>query len=617
MKMAFLNPTARSWVPAQEQVYCHYWINYGVCDFTHTQYGCIYKHEMPMDSETLGTLGLWEIPQWYQQTKAAGMALSVTAEQAPLSNDNPEMSHLDVTSVSSTETSEQSAGATLTTCSSPPLDESSATTPPISPSTEVSEVDQESAFPAIKEDSMESTSSSTINVEESPSEGNLDHTILAKDHGRSLDKDYEESMGLTPDKTGPPEDIDDEDVICHCQKCFDTLYSMRQVHQHVLVRGHYVRHGGQTYGELPQYDSKGLETYKPLEPIPVPRLNPSSASFQPEDAKPGRLDCESPSPAPVYRRLFKTEDSASPPAVAKSPLIEPPQTILPKETVSVEVESPPKLPIQDARASSTKDSSSATISAIRDRGVCPQCKKQGKTYHHRRWDCIAWMGTKDGQVYAAERRSCRESQSHSRISRGRTTSARPVPTPSSSNSQNSSETLVNSSTWSDEYNSDLTTRNDRYASIAVSETSQTRSWITIEPRGAKGKWYNKSHCSVCKKTDHPETQCWFRHPEQAPESWKQSAAERNMAYTPSVQPDEPVATSKTVTMAEQKRRQRMGVCVKCMEPLHGGKGSCPNGWRVSPVQSATAFASRGKHAGKATEVIKKPEENLISFADEW
>ena len=612
MKKAFLNPTTLAWVPPQQRIYCRYWVNYGMCDYTHSQYGCRYKHEMPTDIETLGTLGLREIPQWYQQTKAAEIVHSVTAEQAAPPSENSETSHHDCTSVSGSETSEQSAGATPTTCSSPPLGESSNTTPPVSPCTEVSEGEQELAFPAIKEDSMESTSSSTIDLEELPLKGDIEQPMLAKDHGRSLDKDYEESMGLTPDKTGPPVDIDNEDVDYHCQKCFDTLYSMRQVHQHVAVRGHFVRHGGLTYGEVPRYDSKGLETYTPLEPTPVSRLNVYRTTLLSKGIKPDRTNCESPSPAPVYRRLFETEDSASPPAVTEAP-----PTVLHNKVVPVEAESPPELPPQDARTSCTMISSSLTSSVLQDTGICPQCKKQGKTYHHRRWDCIAWMGTKDGQVYAAERRDRRESRSRSSVSRGRTASAQPLQALSSSNSQTSSETLVSSISSADECNDDHSTTADLPTSTALSETLQSPSWTTIAPRGPKWKSYSKPLCNVCKKTNHSDSQCWFRHPEQAPERWTQGAAEYNMAHPPSVQINEPVANFETVPAEEKKRRQRMGVCVKCMEALHGGIGRCPNGWRFQPMSDSTAGVGRSKTAGKIMEVNKKPEENLISFADEW
>ena len=132
-------------------------------------------------------------------------------------------------------------------------------------------------------------------------------------------------------------------------------------------------------------------------------------------------------------------------------------TVLHKGVVPVEVESSPELPPQNAH---TLISSSLTPSILQDTGVCPQCKKQGKTYHHRRWDCIAWMGTKDGQVYAAGRRDRQESPSRSSVSRGRTASAQAL--------------------------------------------------------------RHKPCCKICKKTNHSDSQCWFRYPKQVPKSWTQS-----------------------------------------------------------------------------------------------
>ncbi|OJD12847.1 hypothetical protein ACJ73_09290 [Blastomyces percursus] len=45
--------------------YCSYWIRRGECDYA--QQGCLYKHEMPRDAETLGRLGLRDIPRWYRE----------------------------------------------------------------------------------------------------------------------------------------------------------------------------------------------------------------------------------------------------------------------------------------------------------------------------------------------------------------------------------------------------------------------------------------------------------------------------------------------------------------------------------------------------------------------
>ncbi|EGE80430.1 C-x8-C-x5-C-x3-H zinc finger protein [Blastomyces dermatitidis ATCC 18188] len=45
--------------------YCSYWIRRGECDYA--QQGCLYKHDMPRDAETLGRLGLRDIPRWYRE----------------------------------------------------------------------------------------------------------------------------------------------------------------------------------------------------------------------------------------------------------------------------------------------------------------------------------------------------------------------------------------------------------------------------------------------------------------------------------------------------------------------------------------------------------------------
>ncbi|KAJ6126791.1 Zinc finger CCCH-type [Penicillium sp. IBT 18751x] len=45
--------------------YCSYWIRHGECDYS--QQGCLYKHEMPMDTQLLEKLGLRDIPRWYRE----------------------------------------------------------------------------------------------------------------------------------------------------------------------------------------------------------------------------------------------------------------------------------------------------------------------------------------------------------------------------------------------------------------------------------------------------------------------------------------------------------------------------------------------------------------------
>lgn len=63
-------------------------------------------------------------------------------------------------------------------------------------------------------------------------------------------------------------------------------------------------------------------------------------------------------------------------------------------------------------------------------------------------------------------------------------------------------------------------------------------------------------CTTCKRPDQEESQCWFRHPERAPRGWSQNA--------------------NSVSVEERKKRQRMGICVKCAQALHGA-GGCPIG----------------------------------------
>ncbi|KAK5193776.1 hypothetical protein LTR99_005995 [Exophiala xenobiotica] len=56
-----------------KKVYCSYWLRKGECDFA--QQGCIYKHEMPTDLETLLTVGFTDIPLWYRQRYGLGSLL--------------------------------------------------------------------------------------------------------------------------------------------------------------------------------------------------------------------------------------------------------------------------------------------------------------------------------------------------------------------------------------------------------------------------------------------------------------------------------------------------------------------------------------------------------------
>lgn len=53
--------------------YCSYWLRRGECDYA--QQGCIYKHEMPEDLETLERLGFRDLPAWYRQIHGMGSLL--------------------------------------------------------------------------------------------------------------------------------------------------------------------------------------------------------------------------------------------------------------------------------------------------------------------------------------------------------------------------------------------------------------------------------------------------------------------------------------------------------------------------------------------------------------
>ncbi|KAG9946334.1 hypothetical protein KCU85_g6676, partial [Aureobasidium melanogenum] len=52
-----------------KKIYCTYWIqNQGQCGFT--QQGCMYKHEIPEDKETLESIGLKSVPAWWRKEQA-------------------------------------------------------------------------------------------------------------------------------------------------------------------------------------------------------------------------------------------------------------------------------------------------------------------------------------------------------------------------------------------------------------------------------------------------------------------------------------------------------------------------------------------------------------------
>lgn len=53
----------------RKKIYCTYWIqNQGQCAYK--QQGCIYKHEMPEDKETLESIGLKSVPAWWRKEQA-------------------------------------------------------------------------------------------------------------------------------------------------------------------------------------------------------------------------------------------------------------------------------------------------------------------------------------------------------------------------------------------------------------------------------------------------------------------------------------------------------------------------------------------------------------------
>lgn len=64
-----------------KKVYCSYWVRKGECDFA--QQGCIYKHEMPTDLETLLTVGFTDIPLWYRQRHGLGSLLVENGQSKP------------------------------------------------------------------------------------------------------------------------------------------------------------------------------------------------------------------------------------------------------------------------------------------------------------------------------------------------------------------------------------------------------------------------------------------------------------------------------------------------------------------------------------------------------
>lgn len=52
----------------KKKIYCNYWCQTGQCGFI--QQGCMYKHEMPEDKETLNLIGLKSVPAWWRKEQA-------------------------------------------------------------------------------------------------------------------------------------------------------------------------------------------------------------------------------------------------------------------------------------------------------------------------------------------------------------------------------------------------------------------------------------------------------------------------------------------------------------------------------------------------------------------
>ena len=60
--------------------FCTYWVRRGECDYT--QQGCMFKHVMPTDRETLSRLGLRDIPRWYREQHGVKSLDDIEKEKA-------------------------------------------------------------------------------------------------------------------------------------------------------------------------------------------------------------------------------------------------------------------------------------------------------------------------------------------------------------------------------------------------------------------------------------------------------------------------------------------------------------------------------------------------------
>ena len=92
--------------------YCSFWLRRGECDYA--QQGCLYKHEMPLDLETLNRLGHTDIPEWYRRKHRLGSyhAVSVTNSYLGASTATPSNANTPQTAKKNIFTGDWRKGAT-------------------------------------------------------------------------------------------------------------------------------------------------------------------------------------------------------------------------------------------------------------------------------------------------------------------------------------------------------------------------------------------------------------------------------------------------------------------------------------------------------------------------
>ncbi|KAK5105472.1 hypothetical protein LTS08_001749 [Lithohypha guttulata] len=66
--------------PKGKKAYCSHWMSTGECDYA--QQGCLYKHIMPMDLDTLNHLGFQDIPKWFREKHGIGRMNAVPGSGA-------------------------------------------------------------------------------------------------------------------------------------------------------------------------------------------------------------------------------------------------------------------------------------------------------------------------------------------------------------------------------------------------------------------------------------------------------------------------------------------------------------------------------------------------------